>query len=219
MLTQFSKVLVVFVTTISIASLGVTLAVVNSGPNWKAEAALLTDYDFAQTGGEKPTWSVNHRKDPKAIKQAVAHPEVIAAAYDHAINQTKTEIDAIKPRIKPEQELVERTKQWIEIDLRGLDERRKLLHEQTKALNKELADTSAASIRAGEETLKIRGEAERRRSDVARLSRTLDLIEADQFQLAEQKKRLLDMLFQMQGLRDRLKERAADLEQESGVTN
>lgn len=217
MLTKISKVMVVFVTAASIAALGVSIAIVNSGPSWKAEQAVATDYDFALGAGEKPSWSVTHRSGAgQALKSSPVHPEVIGAAFDDAAKRTKEEIDRVTPLIEPTKQAVETTKSYIEIDERGLDARRKQLLEQMKALDKELADTALATNRAGEETLKIRGEAERRRSDVYRLTRNLQAIESDHYQLTEQKRRLLDMIFQMQGLRDRMKERSEDLSKEVG---
>lgn len=215
MLTKFAKIMVVFVTAASVGALGVAIAIYNSGPSWKAEAAALPDYDFALGTGEKPSWSVTHRTGGQALKSSPVYPDVIGAAYDDATKKAKEEVDKVTPLIEPTKQAVETTKQFIEVDQRGLDARRKQLLEQMKALDKELADTALATNRAGEETLKIRGEAERRRSDVYRLTRNLHAIEADHYQLVEQKRRLLDMIFQMQGLRDRLQERSQDLAKET----
>lgn len=219
MLTKLSKIMVVFVTAASVAALGVAVAIVNSGPSWTAEAAVLADYDFSVSGGEKPTWTAKHRTGEQALKTSPVQPEVIGAAFDDAAKRTKEEADKITPLIEPTKQAVATAQQFIEVDMRGLDARRKQLLEQMAAINKELADTALATNRAGEETLKIRGEAERRRSDVYRLTRNLQAIEADHFQLVEQKRRLLDMIFQMQGLRDRMKERSEDLAKETAAAS
>ncbi len=239
MLTKISKIMVVFVTAASLAALGVSISIVNSGPSWKAEAAALPDYEFELGTGEKPSWTAKHRTGGQAVKSSPIYPDVIGAAYEDGTKRTAEEINRVtlssldwarlaipgrqvqpgaeKAAVSDElKQVVELTKQYIEIDERGLDARRKQLVAQMAALDKEFADTSLATNRAGEETLKIRGEAERRRSDVYRLTRNLHAIEADHYQLTEQKRRILDMIFQMQGLRDRLRERSADLAKETG---
>ncbi len=211
MLTKISKILVVFVTFASIAFLAFSIIVLNAGPNWQKEAEALPDYAFTQSGGEKPTWSVKHRLGEQALKTAVAYPEVIAEAYKHSKEQADQEIAKVTPLIDPEKQKIATTKKLIEVDVKGLEARKEELAKQFEDQQKMLADTSDALIKAGEGTLKIRVEAERRRSDSYRLGRNLQAIEADHFQLTEQKQRLLDLIFQMQGLRDRLKERVNDL--------
>ena len=217
MLTKISKILVVFVTFASIAFLAFSIIVTTAGPNWQKEAEALPDYTFTQSGGEKPTWSVRHRLVEQPLKTSVAYPDVIAEAYKHAKIEPDEAIAKYPPLIEKAKNDLAMTKQLIEVDVKGLEARKTELFQQYDAQQKLLADTSDALIKAGEATLKLRVEAERRRSDSYRLGRNLQAIEADHFQLIEQKQRILDLIFQMQGMRDRLRERANDLTAAGGA--
>lgn len=211
MITKLSKVLVVFVTFASVAFVGFALAITNSGPNWVTASQALPDYEFTYTGGEKPSWAVKPRSGGDQTKSARAHPDVIGWAYDDAKKKLEEEIGKVSPQIKPLEDQIQATSQMIEQDLYGLTAKREQLSKQLDDIHKQIASITQETTRANEETLKIRGQAEQRRSDVYRLIRNYQAIEADQYQLVQQKRRLLDMLYQMQGLRNRLEERADDL--------
>lgn len=216
MLTKLSKIMVVFVTFASISFLAFSIIVTTAGPNWQKEAEALPDYAFTQSGGEKPTWSVKHRLAEQPLKTSIIYPDVIAEAYKHAKIEPDEAIAKYPPLIEAQKKEIATTKKLIETDVKGLEARKDELFKQYEAQQKLLAETSDALIKAGEGTLKIRVEAERRRSDSYRLGRNLQAIEADHYQLTEQKQRLLDLIFQMQGMRDRLKERANDLSAAEG---
>lgn len=217
MLTKLSKILVVFVTFASIAFLGVAVSLTSSGPNWVTASQALPGYEFTYTGGEKPTWAVKPRVGAEAGKSARAHPDVIAWAYDDAKKKLDEEIAKVTPKIKPLEEQIQLTTQLIQQDLYGLDARKEVLAKQLDDVHKQIGAVTQETTRANEDTLKIRAQAEQRRSDVYRLVRNYQAIEADYYQLVAQKRRLLDMLFQMQGLRDRLEERATDLVAQGAV--
>lgn len=219
MLTKLSKILVVFVTFASIAFLGVAVAITNSGPNWATEAQALPGYEFTYTGGEKPSWSVKPRQGDDPAKTSRTHPGVIAAAYADAADKAKKEAEKIEPQIKPLEVQIQKTTQQIQEDLYGLEARKDQLVKQLDDIHKQVGAIKQDTTRANEDTLKIRAQAEQRSSDVYRLIRNYQAIEADYYQLLQQKRRLLDMLFQMQGLRDRLQERADDLVVQGAVAS
>jgi len=211
MVTKLSKVFVVFVTFASVTFAAVSLTISRSGPNWVAESQKLTDYDFSLAAGENPTWSVKHRTTDQALKTSKVHPETIAAAYDDAKKRVDEELAKVTPKIQPLKDDIAQKQKMIDEDLKGLDLRREQLAKQLDDAHKQIVAISQETNRTNEETLKIRGDAERRRSDVYRLVRNYQALEADHYKLLEEKRRLLDLLFQMQGLRDQLKARADSL--------
>lgn len=211
MVTKLSKVLVVFVTFASVAFAAVSLALTRSGPNWATESQALVDYDFSQSTGENPTWTVKHRSGEQALKTTKVYPDAIAAAYDDAKKRVDEEVAKVTPKIQPLKDEIAAKQKMIDEDLKGLETRQEQLKKQLDDTHKQIVAIAQETNRANEDTLKIRSEGERRRSDVYRLYRNYQALEADQFKLLEEKRRLLDLLFQMQGLRDQLKARADSL--------
>jgi hypothetical protein len=214
MITKLSKILVVFVTAVSLAFAGFAIAVTNSGPNWVTESQTLSDYEFTVSSGEQPTWSAKHRTSDKPVKSSRLHPEVIAAAYDEATNKLKEETEKVSAQIPLLEDNIKKSEARIVEDQAGLKARREQLLKLLDSVHQQIATVSQEMKKANEENIKLRSIAEQLRSDVFRLVRNYQAIEADYYQLIQQKRRLLDMIYQMEGLRNRLDERAEDLVQQ-----
>lgn len=211
MITKLSKILVVFVAAASLAFAGFAIAVTNSGPNWVTESQTLSDYEFTVTSGEQPTWSAKHRTSDKPVKSSRLHPEVIAEAYAQATTQINDETQKVTAQIQPLEENIKKSEARIGEDQEGLKARREQLLKLLDSVHQQIGNVSQEMKKANEENLKLRSIAEQRRSDAFRLIRNYQAIEADYYQLIQQKRRLLDMIYQMDGLRNRLEERAEDL--------
>ena len=211
MLTRFAKILTVIIAFASIGLMGAAITITNAGPNWRAEAEKLPDYTFTQDATTK-MWSVSHRTDSGTnLVTNVPHPGAIAAAYRHAASQNKEELDLVEPQIEPLQTQIAEIKSFREIDERGLKSR-------NEQLKKDFADVAAEVRKIGQEAdavaqaaLRTRTIAAARREDGQRLLLQLEGIETDHFHLKAQRKKLLDTLYQIQGLQIRLRERNTQL--------
>ncbi|MBI1313142.1 hypothetical protein GC176_17770 [bacterium] len=211
MLQRFSKILVVFVATASVAFMGFALALNNSGPNWQAEAEALDDYTFTFTPGENPTWTAKYRNDTQQIGPSPQLGAVVVKAYADAEKRNKDATAAITPNIQP---LIDRTKainQFVAQDTVAIGVRDKQLLDEVAALDEQIKSTGLQGDRFAEQAITIRTETDRRRESVFRLTRELDQIETDQYFQDGQKRRLLDRLHQLEGLRLRLQQRHQQL--------
>lgn len=211
MLHRLSKVLVVFVATASVAFMGFALALNNSGPNWQAEAETLDDYTFTYTPGENPTWTAKYRNDTQQIGPSPNLGSVVVKAYADAKRRNDEAAAAITPQIQP---LLDRTKAitaFVAQDTAAM----RLRHEQLMAavadLDGQVKSTGLQGDRFAEQAITIRTETDRRRESVFRLTRELDQIENDHYFQLGQKRRLLDRLHQLEGLRLRLQQRHQQL--------
>lgn len=214
MVTRLSKILVVFVTTASIAFMGFALAVSNAGPNWSAQANELEDYIFTlapKTETQPATWSVQQRTATDQIGSSPVLPKLIGQALDDGKRRNDEELAEIEPKIPPLEQQIAAMEQVISIDKTGLDNRDKQLLAAYKQLETDIQQVALAGDRLAQEAIRVRTMAELRRESVFRLLRELEQIETDHFQLGEQKRRLLDLLFQTEGLRIRLRDREKQL--------
>jgi len=220
MLTRISRVLTVFVTAASLAFLGLALAVNFSGPNWIQETQNLPDYAFTLAPGEIPTWSAKHRTSDQQLSSSPTLPNVIGKAYDDARQRNQEVIERVEPQIQPLESRIATVSNYVTADSAGIDVREAQLTDTLKAVEKQIIDISVEGERKSAQAVEVRAEAERTREFVFRLKRELQQIETDDFQLVEQKRLLLDLLYQMKGLERRLKEREQHLiEQRARITD
>lgn len=214
MTTKISRILIVFLTAASIAFMGTALAIRGAGPNWIVESQNLPDYAFSQSTGENPTWSAQYRKDAQPGQTSKVLPEVISKAYDDAKNRNQAEIDGIVPQIAPYEQRIAAVKSVLEPDQKGLEARVAMLEQLIADINKQINDASVEGDRKAAQAVDIRTEAEELRGAVVRFKRQMQQIQADHYQLREQRVRLLDLLYQTRGLHQRLKDRHEQLIQE-----
>ena len=115
-MTRFAKILTVLMTVISIAFLGVSLAVRVSGPNWDRDAQELNDYVIKGTPGRND-WSVQHRLEEQPIKTGLVQADAIAAAWDDARRRNTERLDAVSPRIPQLEALITQEAGAVDNDL------------------------------------------------------------------------------------------------------
>lgn len=217
MTTKISKILVVFVTACSLAFMGFTLAMNNSGPDWRTEAEDFDDHVFTYTPGENPTWAVKHRSDSAPLKSSPNLADLVAVAYqDGRSRNEKATADILA---KQPAQLRDRTKTYdgfIKADTVGIDARTTQLTQMYLAACKEIDDIAKEGEKQANFAIDFRNAAARRRESVFRLTREREEIETEHYRLKEQKRVLLDLLHQMRGIRLRLENREQQLIDQGG---
>jgi predicted nucleic acid-binding Zn-ribbon protein len=211
MMTKFAKVMVVFVTTASIAFLGVALAIRNTGPSWQEETQNLPEYGFTLGSGENPQWSAQYRKESAALATTNSLPDAIGKAYVHGTQVNQTEFDAINPQIEPINQRIAQLKQYVTVDEQGLKKREERLVQTLQAVEAEIERVSQEGERFATQAVDIRNDAERTRESGMRLKRQREQIETDLYRLTEEKRQLLDLIYQMEGIVQRLRDRNKQL--------
>lgn len=227
MLTNFSKVLAVATAFISIAVLGVAFVVFAGGPNWRAEAAQLKEYEFTRSEGEKPTWSAKTRRaraqgggapaTQTVAQNTVALGDAIVKAREDLKKTQQEEIAALDRAIPPLQATIAEAKDFNQKDLEAMKKREKQLVDERTAQETEIDRLSKEAIAKGQEAQAIGVEIERRRNDAFRLTNELDNLRTDRFRLSEQQKQLEALLVRMRGNRARLESRVAQLQAQGAV--
>jgi hypothetical protein len=209
MLTRFAKIFVVIVTFSSIALMGAAITATNSGPNWQEESEKLPDYTFKQDA-TTGLWSVTHRKG-ESLKSGVPHPAAVAEAYRHATELNDTEFEVVNLQIQPLEDQIKQINDYRVADEGGLKFRKEKLRSEFDAVSAEVNRIGLEADATAKAALATRTKAEARREDGQRLILQLDGIETDHFHLQEQRRRLLDNLYQMRGLQIRLRDRNTQL--------
>ena len=211
MTTKISKILVVFVTTASIAFMATALAIRNTGPSWLEETQNLPEYGFARSDGENPQWSSTYRKDGQALATSPSLANVIAKSYDDAARRNQEEIGQLTPQIQPIANRIQEMTGYTEADSQGIKNREEQLVAAMKQIEQQLQDVSEESERHATQAVEIRFEAERTRESGMRLSRQRAQIETELYRLTAQKRQLLDLIYQMEGILQRLRDREQQL--------
>lgn len=223
MLTKLSKIMVVFIATCSIAFMGFAIALSNSGPNWRVETRNLPDYTFALSTGENPQWTATRRDEQAAAGTSANLADVIGRAYDAERSRNEAVIngDGSTPSLQLQIDGVEEAIGFrtanIVADTNGMAARVAQLAEERDTLQQQVKDVILAANAKGEQAKTIREEAERRRGSVFRLRRQMESIETESHQLVVQRRLLLDLWYQMEGLRLRLAEREQQLVSEGAT--
>lgn len=211
MLQRFSKILVVFIATASVAFMGFAFALNNAGPNWQAEAENLDEYTFTYTPGENPTWAATYRNDPQQVASNRSLGAVVIRAYADAKRRNDEAAAAITPQIQPLQDRTRAITDFVSQDMAAIRVRHDQLLSEVASLDEQIKSTGLQGDRFAEQAITIRTETERRRESVFRLKRELDQIENDHYFQIGQKQRLLDKLHQLEGIRLRLQQRHQQL--------
>ena len=216
MTTKISKILVVFVTTASIAFLGIAVGISKLGPNWLEETQNLADYGFAQTTGEKPQWTSTQRTESAPLATS-SLPGVITKSYDDAARRNLDKVAAVTPQIENLKQQITRLSVLIEADEKGIGKREGQLALALEDVGKQIQVLSTDGERLATEAVDIRAVAERTRESGMRLKRQRIQVETDYYRLIEQKRHLLDLVYQMDGILQRLRDREQQLIKQGAV--
>jgi len=217
MTTKISKIMVVFVTTASVAFLGIALGLRNLGPNWLEETQNLEDYSFTRSEGENPQWTATRRAGSESPATSVSLANVIAKSYDTETRLNQAIVTEISPQIQQLKDRITQLAALIEADEKGITQREEQLALELQNIGKQIQDLSTDGERLATQAVEIRADAERTRESGMRLSRQRIQIETDQFRLTQQKRHLLDLVYQMDGVLQRLREREQQLIKQGAV--
>lgn len=210
MTTKISKILVVFVTAASIAFLGIAVGISKLGPNWREETQNLPDYAFSETTGENPQWTSTQRTESAPLATG-SLASVIAKSYDDAARRNQDKVAALDPQIENLKQQMARLSAFIEADEQGIGKREEQLALAMEDVGKQIQTLSIDGERLATQAVEIRAVAERTRESGMRLKRQRIQIETDLYRLVEQKRHLLDLVYQMEGILQRLRDREQQL--------
>jgi hypothetical protein len=210
MTTNISKILVVFVTAASIAFLGIAVGISKLGPNWLEETHNLSDYAFAETTGENPQWTSTQRTESAPLATG-SLASGIAKSYDDAARRNQDKVAALTPQIETLKQLMTERSAFIEADEQGIGNREEQLALAMENVGKQIQTLSTDSERLATQAVEIRAVAERTRESGMRLKRQRIQIETELYRLVEQKRHLLDLVYQMEGILQRLRDREQQL--------
>jgi hypothetical protein len=217
MTTKISKILVVFVTAASIAFLGIAVGIRNLGPNWTVEIQNLKDYAFAQSSGENPQWTSTRRTEGTALATSVSLPNVIAKSYDEERRRNTERVDEVSPQIDSLKQTIAKLSVLIETDEKGITKREEQLVLALEDAGKQIQEISVEGERLATQALEVRAVGERTRESGMRLSRQRIQIATELYRLTDQKRHLLDLVYQMEGILQRLRDREQQLIDQGAV--
>lgn len=221
MITNFSKALAVATAFISIAVLGVVFVTWAGGPNWRAEANAVKDYEFSRSDPPNPVWTAKSRR-PKpqpggapAVKtvaqNVVSLGDAVVKAREEIKKEQQEELARLDREIPPMQATIAEARDFNAKDAEAMKKREKALFDERAQQEAEIERLGKESIAKGQEARAIGAEIERRRNDAARLQNELDNLRTDRFRLSEQQKQLEALLVRMRGNRARLEARVSQL--------
>ncbi len=218
MTTKISKIMVVFVTTASIAFLGIAVGISKLGPNWREETQNLTDYAFAETTGEKPQSTVTQRTESTPLATG-SLPSVIMKSYDDAARRNQDKVAATTPQIETLKQQMTRLSVFIDEDEKGIAKREEQLAQALVDVGTQIQTLSTEGERLANQAVDIRAVGERTRESGMRLKRQRIQIETELYRLTQQKRHLLDLVYQMEGILHRLRDREQQLIKQGAVPN
>lgn len=216
MITKLSKIMVVFITASSLAFMGFAIALSNSGPNWQIETRSLPDYTFSLSTGENPQWSATRRTGEQAGSTAVL-ADAIGRSYVAETQRNTGLMEPLPQQIAGLEQAFKAREANITTDTQGMDARFQQLHASRDTLQQQVKQIALQATAKGDQATRVREEAERRRGSGFRLRRQMETIEAETHQLTVQRRLLLDLYYQMEGLRLRLAEREQQLVSEGAT--
>ena len=217
MTTKISKILVVFVTAASIALLGIAVGIRYLGPNWREEIQNLPDYGFAQTTGDSPQWTSTYRTESQPHATSASLANVISKSYDVEARRNQDKVAAISPQVEQLKNQITRLAALIDADEQGITKREEALAVALSNVGKQIQDLSTDGERLATQAVEVRAVAERTRESGMRLKRQRIQIETDLFRLTQQKRHLLDLVYHMEGVLQRLREREQQLIDQGAV--
>lgn len=217
MTTKISKIMVVFVTTASIAFLGIAIGLRNLGPNWLEETQNLKDYSFTRSEGENPQWTATRRSGSQPPTTSASLANVIAKSYDAETRLNQEKVTEVSPQIQQLKDRITQLAALIEEDGKGIKQREEQLALELQNIGKQIQALSTDGERLATQAVDIRADAERTRESGMRLNRQRIQIETDQYRLTQQKRHLLDLVYQMDGVLQRLREREQQLIKQGAV--
>ena len=218
MTTKISKIMVVFVTTASIAFLGIAVGISKLGPNWREETQNLPDYAFAETTGEKPQWTTTQRTESAPLATG-SLPSVIMKSYDDASRRNQDKVAATTPQIENIKTQIGRLSKFVDEDVQGISKREEQLVQALADVGTQIQTLSTESELLATQAVDIRAVGERTRESGMRLKRQRIQIETELYRATQQQRYLLDQVYQIEGILHRLQDREQQLIKQGAVPN
>jgi len=214
-MTTISKILCVFVLTVSLGFLGVAAVTAVGGANWQVERDQVTgDYSFESAVSEATgtTHSVKARRGDRQLAQGVKSlaAAVIATRKD-MVTQQNGQITKLEDETKAAETEMASWESTVSVDEAAMTARCDELAQELAVLNQQIDGISKKNIAKVEKTQGTLRTNEARREEVYRLLVQFDEIQTDIFQVNEQQKRLRDLLTRKRGIVNRLKRRQVQL--------
>lgn len=212
------KVMAVFVTVVSVAMMGASLATYFVHPDVKAEMSTpeMQNYTFEVSSGENPQWTVTRRFSTDlaqpALREKVGAP--FKTAYDALIAAHKDRKNYLTQQTAPlaaaKTTMDQQTTQFDATqnqDVIAIAERAKLLQQFSDEKSAELQARSEELQALSVKSKEVRDETAARRTDVLRLRHEVEEARTDLFRLTAIRRDLADRLVRLeienQGLKDR----------------
>ena len=209
---RFGKPLAVAAFVLCVLFLGFAVAVTAGGPNWRALAEDLPDFQIAPVGeGDAVRYAVTDRVSGSSVKTEDSLPAAVVAAY----REKSTRLRARKAELD---ERVGQTVQRIPLvaavnaaDVAAMDARVESLREQYRVASADLVAATAAGADAARKAGVVRSEAGERAEDLERLRGLLDAARADLYRVNRQIDGLRDLEVRLDGALARAERRRARL--------
>ena len=184
-MTTISKILCVFVLTVSLGFLGVAAVTAVGGANWQVERDQVTgDYSFESTTSEATgtTYSVKARRGDRQLAQGVKSlaAAVISARKDMVTHQN-TRITKLKEETQAAETEMASWQSTVSVDEEAMTARCNELAQELATLNQQIDGVSKKNIAKVEKTQGTLRKNEARREEVYRLLAQFDEIQTDLF--------------------------------------
>ncbi len=214
-MSKFAPILAILLTVLSIAFMGFAGAATLGGPNWRAMASNMTDYQFVRGSGQDTAWSVTSRTGDN-LKSSPVLPEVLVAALDDRSSQLQTklgELDAKEPEVRQSLEDLDGD---IGTDKEALNRHLEAQAQLLQQLGTEAANLSRQVVQKTEEGSVVEKEVSDRRSDVFRQQNQLEVLRADQARIEQIHRQMTDLIEQIDTDLDKARRRERQLRERLG---
>lgn len=214
-MSKFGPILVVLIAMLSIGFMGFAGVATFGGPNWRAIASSMKDYQFIRSDGPNTTWSAISRNDD-TLKTSAVLPEVIVAALDDKQTTLKTELDELSAQQPVIQQNLDSINRQIDADKPALDAHLALQAQLLVDLSEQAANLSRQVVQKTQEGEAIEKVVSDRRSDVFRQQNQLEVLRADQARINQITQQMTDLIEQIDTDLDKARRRERQLRQRLG---
>jgi hypothetical protein len=212
------KILVVFVTALSLGFLAFAAAFRNGGPDWKGEMRspeLQREFMFVTEPGDTPKYSAINRKAEKSISdKKLVMAEVVLDARKTLEQELSNKQRDLDPQIPKLQKDLKDITDSIAADKAGVAAREKNLNDQFQKLWQQLEVTGDQYSQMTVLTQDVMKVLQERREEALRLSNQLALLRNDLFAAEDQRLKLDNELVRLEQNRQRLQQRNDQLKKQ-----
>jgi hypothetical protein len=210
--TTIGKALAIFIAAASVVFLCLSLMAWQIPiPDWQSKIKVLSEYQITPQEGEKTTWSAQVRYSKQNVTSSPVLPKVLLECFNKSIKEYKDQIAALKASTEDATQKIEAQKQFVALDITGIELRTKAILAQIEAINKQKETLTAQAAVETNKAQKIQEEAELLRNDSIRLMQEITELQTERYRISDLKAHLKDLIIRTEGLNLRLRERNAQL--------